>query len=86
MANAFWSWKYNNRNRDIKKPSPVSQRRKRSATSDSDENIDVVDEEEKTIMNKHALDGQVVRAGPDKGGVNNFELPDKEVQIASVDA
>jgi len=44
-----------------------------------------VDEEEKTIMNKHALDGQVVRAGPDKG-VNNFELPDKEVQIASVDA
>lgn len=45
----------------------------------------MVDEDEKTIMNKHALDGHVVRAGPDKGG-NNFELPDKEVEIASVEA
>ena len=45
----------------------------------------MVDEDEKTIMNKHALDGHVVRAGPDKGG-NNFELPDKVVEIASVEA
>jgi hypothetical protein len=40
-----------------------------------------VDEEEKTIMNKQVLDGNVVRAGPDKGS-NNFELPEKDIEIA----